>query len=631
TNAVDEFIHPCERQVFMDIMSILNKLSEIVRFANYFGIATPAYVNDFDEASEYSTGCYIKQFAIGVESALEQCYQEIQRLESLYKNTAEKSLIYIYNTLELQLPAIRFLPYINNKANKLITISLQKLHGCAVLQNLHRQSEYGEIDMDIIISKVTKPVKTLFFAHLAQWMLFGLIDDPHDEFFINHKPLEANSSDKISPNNSRMLSVSSVEEVWQYEINMSQVPGFVSCVLAEKILFVGQTVIVFKLENNLKKHNAWTTKLEKSYCDDISELWDGKESTFYKLIEALSQEDKLNIFRLEDVVNEIKRHVSQRLSEIAAKEDDLERQLGLIKDFYLLGRGEFYLEFLRQLYEDTKDVVSMSERDYTKAFENAANVMGITDDLDNFTLSVQKSSIDFDESCEYATLQNLQLKYVCKWPLNLLFSPIVNEGYNKVFRFLLIVKKLQYNLHLVWARHKWASKLKQPVSLNIMNFRNHLMFFMDNLQYYIQVDVLESQYSIFMNIIKSKADFGEIQKGHSVFLANVLSQCFLLTEANELKPDLSQTTYQSQYPIYGTILEIFNICEKFSNINCLEEPAQNDLKEIEILEEKFNVSIANLIKLLVDIKSSTSFGTLSQLILRLDYNRWFSAKNGKHT
>lgn len=123
--------------------------------------------------------------------------------------------------------------------------------------------------------------------------------------------------------------------------------------------------------------------------------------------------------------------------------------------------------------------------------------MGIVDELENFTLSVQKNRVNLEQSFEFGIWQNLHLKYIYKWPLNLLFSPITVERYNNVFRFLLIVRKLQYDLQLVWARHKWVAKMGTPVHVRIMNFRNHLTFFMDNLQYYIQVDVLESKLTTF--------------------------------------------------------------------------------------------------------------------------------------
>lgn len=83
-----------------------------------------------------------------------------------------------------------------------------------------------------------------------------------------------------------------------------------------------------------------------------------------------------------------------------------------------------------------------------------------------------------------------------------------------------------------------------------------------------------------MNVIASKADFEEIQRAHSVFLANVLSQCFLLTDETDKKINTSQPARHSQYPVYGTILEIFSLCEKFSVVN------ENNLDDVDRLEDR---------------------------------------------
>lgn len=620
TNVVEEFIHPCERQIFEDILNILKYLNEVVRFAKYFGGINSNDICDFKEENEYSSGSYLKNFAKGIESALEDYYGEIARLESYFEQNKTNSLNFIFNSLESQLPVILFL-------RKLITNArTQKLHGCGLLQNLHQEYEYGIIHMDHLLAKIAKPIKLVFYSHLTHWLLLGMIDDQHNEFFISFRQSSENgakNSSTKSQTSSTYLSSVGEEDIWQYEINMAQLPRFVSTVLAEKVLFVGQTVLVFKMDRSKYRTDTWTMKAHGTFCDDVSELWDGKEAVFSKMIEDLNKDDKINVLRLESVINEIKKYVSQRLSDIAVIEDDLDRQMGLIKDFYLLGRGEFYLEFLRQLHGSPDDSSDTNATNFTRAFEIASNVMGIVDELENFTLSVHKSPINLEESCEFGIWQNLHLKYIYKWPLNLLFSPITVERYNNVFRFLLIVRKLQYDLQLVWARHKWVAKIGSCVNVRIMNFRNHLTFFLDNLQYYIQVDVLESQYSILMNVIRSKADFEEIQRAHSVFLANVLSQCFLLSDSIDKKINITQTTSQLQNPIYGTILEIFSICEKFCFFDSMENTPEDALKEIDILEEKFNVSILGLINILADIRSATSFGPLSQLLLRLDYNDWF--------
>ena len=58
--------------------------------------------------------------------------------------------------------------------------------------------------------------------------------------------------------------------------------------------------------------------------------------------------------------------------------------------------------------------------------------------------------------------------------------------------------------------------------------RNELMFLIDNLLYYLQVDVIETEYNNFTNAIKKVQDFQQIEKLHNMFLLNILSHSFLL-------------------------------------------------------------------------------------------------------
>lgn len=158
---------------------------------------------------------------------------------------------------------------------------------------------------------------------------------------------------------------------------MSQLPGFLSIISAEKVLFVGQTVLVFKMGRNPKSKNKMdqmAVELNEMSREDIYELWNGRESEFFKTVQDLSNEDKINVFRIEHVINDIKKYVSMRLSEIAVNEVDLERQMGLLKDFYLLGRGEFYLEFFTQLHGTSDMYTEMRSKNYTRSFEVGGNL-----------------------------------------------------------------------------------------------------------------------------------------------------------------------------------------------------------------------------------------------------------------
>ncbi|XP_043068514.2 gamma-tubulin complex component 4 homolog isoform X1 [Drosophila bipectinata] len=646
TGVVESFLHPCEKEIFLDILKIVNVYNEVVRYTQ--GIGTDAddkssedtVINEVSDGMfgclliqlihilfrlEPTRGFYLLNFGKGIESALDQYYEAIKRLEAYCFNTKPVSLSYVHNALLSKQPTLLLL-------RKFIRdVEAGKLHGCALLNYLYQQSDHGDFELEIAARKVLKPVKMAFFSSMAHWMLFGVIDDVHSEFFIKFTPLENNSSACNKSSNSSILHADKNGEdyIWQYEVNHNQLPGFVSSVVAEKILFVGQTVLVFQMERNFqsKKETDQLSVCLSDLCrDDIYELWNGREGEYFRLIEDLSLEPRINPFHIEDTVNLIKKYVSQRLSEIAINEVDLVRQLGLIKDFYLLGRGEFYLEFLTQLNGPFDCNLIKTNKNYPRSFEIAATVMGMADDIENFTLSYLKANADPDESFDFHVFQCLHLKFTFQWPLNLLFSPKAIERYNTIFRYLLIIRNLQFEMQRAWAKQTCLAR-HEPADVHIkaMNLRNHLMFFLNNMQYYIQVDVLESQYGILMNVIEGKADFEEIQRAHTVFLANVLSQCFLISDSKEGHMNMTGTISQSQNPIYGTILKLFSICETFTTLSrtSLKEVF---LEDIDSLEEQFGVQIASLIQLLVDAKTASTLNPLSQLLLRLDFNHWFSQK-----
>lgn len=309
-------------------------------------------------------------------------------------------------------------------------------------------------------------------------------------------------------------------------------PNYLSSSWAEKVLFIGQTVLMFtgqskKIHFN-KKSEIWNSEPSVKNID-IS-LWNGQEHRFSKQIQALNETD-INVANYEKFVDGVKSFLSERLSEISVNQADLVHQLKLIKEFYMLGRGELFLEFIKKTNHISKSQVSEnSVRDIVKAFESAALSVGVVDELDKFTLTIPKHTYEDEDTQEGGYIQQINLNYKITWPLQLLFSPVMLERYNIIFRFLLQIKQTQYELDMIWCKQREEFKInrnKANISVSI-SLRNQLMFFIHNLQYYIQVDVIESQYSILMNNVSLTNDFEELTRAHNVFQTNILSLCFLL-------------------------------------------------------------------------------------------------------
>lgn len=425
--------------------------------------------------------------------------------------------------------------------------------------------------------RIQNSVYAIFIKQLFGWLLHGKFVDQFGEFFIQHVD---NTRSSPSAAGTPSVSVNSFSdnasintELWRYEIRREILPYYFPASWAEKVLFIGQTVLMLNCDprDSAEKRmigGGGERKIacEKRFATVKESLWGEQEYEFFKKFHQLQIDENLNIAKFEHIVDEIKVRVTEQMSEIAIKEADLVKQLKLIKDYYLLGRGELYSELLKQTKSMrtlfSKGITDASSRDLNRAFQLAANSVNITEDIEQFSFALPPK--DEVESACYETksiLSYITLKYKVKWPLHLLFSPKTLDKYNEMFRFLLRIRKIQYNIHQVWTFQR-ESKVKKNSEL--LQFRNKLMFLIDNLQYYLQADVLESQFSILMAAIGETKDFERIQRAHTVFQANVLSLCFLMS--NNSASDMTNTTgviHVNENPVLTILDKVLVLVDKF--------------------------------------------------------------------
>lgn len=635
SDAVCKYFHPCERNILEDIIKIINLLRDITRFSQIYSSNRSVSLNTsvFDTDEPLQNGLYLKAFANGIGEVLDGYLKDIAELESKYLKHPNQSLMFVYQKLQEYEPLALYL------SNLIRGVCTRRLHGCAIIQYLQQHSLHGDVRAIRAVKLIQRKVNVIFLKQLTHWILYAKIQDTYGEFFIQCSESDGNStleSDKgttagsgryAATCNSEMAS--NYADIWRYEVCYEQLPSYLSFLWAEKVLFIGQTVLIFKVDTDKlkKKCHVWN-KAENEFLDHKQSFWNDKEHIYFAKIQALQHDDELIVSHYESVIDELKSYVTKRLSEIAVNQADLVKQLKLLKDFFLLGRGELFLEYIRQIYVINKETENANKlRDFVKAFESAAHSVGVSEELEQFSVCMPKAHTESDESLEFGYLQLIQLQYNINWPLHLLFSPKVLERYNVLFRFLILIKKMQYDLHMIWSKSSRKSKLRSEHSVKEMLLRNELMFFVDNLQYYIQVDVLDSQFSILLNTVLNEADFEQIQRAHSVFQANILSLCFIQTDYDASRSNVLQTsTFHSNNPVFLIINEVFHICNDFCAIADNDKSDETSGQNVDQLGERFSTLVQQLINLLVGLKTATSTAPLSQLLLRLDYNHWFSSK-----
>ena len=132
----------------------------------------------------------------------------------------------------------------------------------------------------------------------------------------------------------------------------------------------------------------------------------------------------------------------------------------------------------------------------------------------------------------------VDIEYRIEWPFDAFFDAPALDKYRRLFRCLISVKKVQSALQASWMAQSNSWKAQQHPrnraapskdgSLALIWSRRSLMaFFVDNLQFYLQADVIDTQYAAFKTKVQDTQDFDTIKALHEEFLATTSSQCFL--------------------------------------------------------------------------------------------------------
>ncbi|XP_053693934.1 gamma-tubulin complex component 4 homolog [Sabethes cyaneus] len=632
-----KFLHPGEIKILEDLIQIANQYKELKKFIHQYGTQSAGLIKPKQQKPSeepLQQGLYLQAFADGLDLAVKPYRDLLVQLEANYLKRPNLSLIFIYHQVNQYQALFGFLL-------RLVSgVLTQRIHGCALLQYLQQHCLHGNEKHYQAIKLIQNAVYAIFIKQLFGWLLHGKFVDQYCEFFIQHvdssrsvpeslmydRSMRSGGTTQVSVNTfSDNTSINT--ELWRYEIRREILPYYFPASWAEKVLFIGQTVLMLNCdprEGSERKGNQ-----EKKFAAVKESLWGEMEYEFFKKFHQLQMDENLNIAKFENIVDEIKLCVTEQMSEIAIKEADLMKQLRLIKDYYLLGRGELFSELLKQTRSlktlFSKGITDGSSRDLNRAFQLAANSVNITEDIEQFSFVLPpKEEV---ESLCYETkgiLSYITLKYKVKWPLHLLFSPKTLDKYNEMFRFLLRIRKIQYDIHQVWSFQR-ESKVKKNSEL--LQFRNKLMFLIDNLQYYLQVDVLESQFSILMAAIGETKDFERIQRAHTVFQANVLGLCFLLSSAPNVDATCAPSVIHiNENPVLTILDKVLVIVDKFCSfcVSCKDPMTKIERQEFNGYDQAFNNHVDSLLKLLIGLKAGPSSAPLSQLLLRLDFNHWFS-------
>ncbi|XP_059164768.1 gamma-tubulin complex component 4-like [Physella acuta] len=617
------FMHTSEMTVMNQLCKLGTYYKDFREFINHFGSGLLA---NQPQDTEDLYGLYIKCLCQGLDNVLQDYRDALLDIEKQVLHDAHMPV----SQIACQLQDFHLLfPILASTIDQVVS---HKAHGCYILDILYKNSMFGMPVVRNALNRILFVCHGLLFKQLSSWMLHGMTSDPYNEFFVQlkNKIKEAPASQTTEDDEEELgimgltgrqlqkINLNSEKEepsidTGQYSIAADLLPSYIPIRVANKILFVGESVQMFERDKHKMKSSVQGT------------IMSTREEEFALDLHELSKLPEFNSVSFETIIDKIRAHAAEYLWVLVVEESGLRGQLKIMKDFFLLGRGELYLAFIDQAQHLLRSpAVTTTEHDVNRAFQHAArNVLIDNDDLlHRIHLIVPLSSNNNKKNKSNATESDIEtgwnalgLTYSVQWPLHIFFTNSILDKYNRVFRFLLAVRRTQQDLQHCWSiQMNNKAAFVSPTASTTWQLRTHMAFLVDNLQYYLQVDVIESQYKILLDKINSTKDFEAAKLAHEHFLSSLLAQSFVHMKT-----------------VFACLHEILDQCTQFCQLLVAAENPMNetDLQLLQNIKLNFQRHSSLLFRILSGVRNQTTRSHLAQLLLRLDFNKFYTNTGGQ--
>ena len=226
----------------------------------------------------------------------------------------------------------------------------------------------------------------------------------------------------------------------------------------------------------------------------------------------------------------------------------------------------------------------------------------------------------------------LSVRYLCSFPVDLVFSPSVLEKYKNIFRLLFPLKAAQRSLSCAWnlLNRLWSATTRSPGLGDAAMFdelehahlkkqdllysryaclRAKIGFTVDSLLSYFYLDVLEVKWAGLKEALPSLKEFEELRRLVSGYLESIYVQTFLNNPV-----------------VVEKIFSMIKLAKKFClTVERLQqgEKIEDVFVEVKDCNKKFDATVAEFMRHLNNLNQASSSQFLSQLLTRLDFNEYY--------
>uniref|UniRef100_UPI00358F45C9 gamma-tubulin complex component 2 isoform X2 n=1 Tax=Myxine glutinosa TaxID=7769 RepID=UPI00358F45C9 len=388
--------------------------------------------------------------------------------------------------------------------------------GGATLSLLHEKAfnTTGDAHAQELCLYLTKAASVPYFEILEKWIYKGIIQDPYSEFMVEEQDL---LKERIQEDYN--------DKYWdqRYTVVQHCIPTFLQN-LADKILSTGKYLNVVQ-----------ECGQDVSFPAASEVVYTLKERAYVEQIEAAYS------------------YASHVLLTFMLEEKELLTRLRCIKQYFLLATGDFFVNFMELAEEELKQCVTdilplrleallelalrMSTAN-TDPYKDDLKIELMPHDLITQLLRVlaietqQEKSLAATDPTDFmlSGIEAFSFDYTVTWPLSLIISRKSLTRYQIIFRHLFYCKYVERQLCNLWLINK-------AIKVDFMNsskwirvafaLRQRMLNFMQNIQYYMMCEVIEPNWHLFENNLKTVSNIDDVLFCHTNFLDICLKDCML--------------------------------------------------------------------------------------------------------
>ncbi|KAI3506639.1 hypothetical protein L1887_21199 [Cichorium endivia] len=662
------FIEPEERDIIEKIITLGFYYRELDRFATKSrnlswirsGNVSPlSRTSELSKETKDNQSVYRRAIANGIAEILSIYRSAVLHIEQKLLSDSLPILATVTQGLN------KFLFFFPPLYELILEIERDGIYGGKLLNLLYKRSHCGVPELQTCLQRLLWHGHQVMYNQLTYWMVYGILHDQYGEFFISRQQQKTLEHDSSHTGNIKKMANKSVGDGsisdWYmgFNISLEMLPEYVPVHVAESILFAGKAIRVLRnpsssfqfvdeLSHQATGPQTFKESLRKKPSLNTSLSGDGllpqsEADKIECMLKNLQESSEFHKRSFEGAICSIRAIAASHLWQLVVVRADLNGHLKAIKDYFLLAKGDFVQSFL----EGSRELMRLPPRQSTAQADlmvpfQQARAKTISDDDKYFSrvslrVNIRSSQAEIaevgstplsDTSLETAVdgWDGVSLEYSVDWPLQLFFTQEVLTRYRRMFQYLLRLKRTQMELEKSWesVMHQDHSDFAKSHSRRVKAktsqqkrqrlrpmwwIREQMVFLIRNLQFYIQVDVIESQWDILVAHIKESNDFTHLVAFHQAYVSALISQSFL---------DIGSVSR-----ILDGIMKLcLQFCWKIEN-----QETDINISELECIAEDFKMKSNSLYTIL---RSSRLAGSqrapfLRRFLLRLNFNSYYEA------